>query len=136
MKKVCSLLLLLALILSLMGCSMIKHPYVQEYVAGQGNCRGNVNTADFLERDERFAIGATKDGVAVFKDPQAAFQALLETCSDGLALIQTEMDLEPVSQKNYSMYKMYGAQVTTGSEEEQAQARFVSGFFDIYENSF
>ena len=31
---------------------------------------------------------------------------------------------------------MYGWQLTEGTEEELRQARFVTGFVDIYENSF
>ena len=33
-------------------------------------------------------------------------------------------------------YKTYGWQVTTGTAEEKEQARFVSSFLDIYNNSF
>lgn len=136
MKRLIAMVLCLMLAFSLVACGKIKHPYEQEYVAGQGNIKGNVNTAEFLERDERFEIGATKDGYAVFKNPDDAYNALLENYSDGLVLIQNEMKLEPISQENYQDYKTYGWQVTTGSEEAQEQARFVTSFFDIYENSF
>ena len=37
---------------------------------------------------------------------------------------------------NYKNYGTYGWQVSTGTKEEQEQARFVSSFMDIYENSF
>ena len=37
---------------------------------------------------------------------------------------------------NYKSYATYGWQITTGSKEEQEQARFISAFMDIYENSF
>lgn len=138
MKKLTVLVLFLFLLLSLAGCGGIaaKHPSTQEYIAGQGNIKGNVNTADFLERDERFAIGATKDGIAVFKDPDGAFQALTEKYADGLALIRQEKALMPVSASNYQAYKTYGWQVTSGSQEAQSQAHFISRFFDIYENSY
>ena len=135
-KKMIAMVLCLVLILSLTGCGGIKHPSVQEYAAGQGNIRGNVDTDAYYERDERFEIGATKEGYAVFKDPEAAYQALLEKYSDGLSLIQTEFDLQSVSQKEYQMYKAYGWQVTGGTAEAQEQAQFVTSFFDIYENSF
>ena len=36
----------------------------------------------------------------------------------------------------YKNYKTYGWQVTTGTAEEKKQARFVSSFLDIYNNSF
>lgn len=129
----CSLFVLL---LTACGNSEIKRPYEQEYVAGQGNIKGNINTEDYYARDERFSIGATKDGYAVFKDPEAAYDALLENYSDGVKLIQEEYSLEDISQYNYQNYKIYGWQVTTGTEDAQEQAHFVSSFFDIYENSF
>ena len=61
-KKMIAMVLCLVLILSLAGCGGIKHPSVQEYAAGQGNIRGNVDTDAYYERDERFEIGATKEG--------------------------------------------------------------------------
>ncbi len=138
MKRVMAIVLCFVFVFSLAGCnkSKIKRPYEQEYVAGQGNIKGNVNTEDFYERDERFEIGATKDGDAVFKRPEDAYDALVENYSDGLNLIQEEYKLKKVSQNNYQEYKTYGWQVTTGTEEAQEQARFVTSFFDIYENSF
>lgn len=140
LKRPAALTLFLVLLFSLAACgSRPTHPYTQEYVAGQGNIKGNVgnvNTADFLARDERFAIGATKDGIAVFKDPDGAYQALTEKYADGLALIRQEKVLLPLSTRNYQAYKTYGWQVTGGSQEAQSQARFISRFFDIYENSY
>ena len=37
---------------------------------------------------------------------------------------------------DFGSYKTYGWQVTTGTQEEREQALFVTGFMDIYENSF
>ena len=138
MKRIMGIVLCFLFIFSLTAFNQRKiiHPYEQEYVAGQGNIKGDVNTEDFYERDERFAIGATKDGYAVFKSPEDAYDALLESYSDGLKLIQAEYNLEKVSPNNYQWYKTYGWQVTTGTEEAQEQAHFVTSFFDIYENSF
>lgn len=138
MKKITGIVLCFLFVFSLTACnqSEITHPYEQEYVAGLGNIKGDVNTEDFYERDERFAIGVTKDGYAVFKSPEDAYDALLESYSDGLKLIQAEYNLEKVSPNNYQWYKTYGWQVTTGTEEAQEQAHFVTSFFDIYENSF
>lgn len=103
MKRMAGIILCFLFVFSLAACgkSEIKHPYEQEYIAGQGNIKGNVNTEDFYARDERFSIGATKDGYAVFKDPEAAYDALLENYSDGLNLIQAEYNLEGVSSGNY-----------------------------------
>lgn len=138
MKQAVRILLGALLCVCLSSCSgnSIRHPYTQEYVAGEGNIQGNVDTEDFYSRDPRFEIGATAEGVAVFKDPAAAFTALQEKYADGIALIQKEHSLQALSQKNYQQYKTYGWQVTTGSDAEKEQASFVSVFLDIYENSF
>mgnify|MGYP006882948677 FL=1 len=42
----------------------------------------------------------------------------------------------PLNRFNYKSYGTFGWQVTIGTEEEKEQARFVSSFMDIYENSF
>ena len=135
MKKIV-ITLLAAMVVLMSSCGIVKNPYVQEYIPGQGNIKGEVDTEDFMERDTRFEIGATAGGYAVFKDPDAAFDALLEDYSDGIELIRAEFELQPISKSNYEPYATYGCQVTTGTEEEQDQAYFVSGFLDIYENSF
>ncbi len=136
MKKAAALIPLIILVIALSFIGRVKNPYVQEYVAGQGNIKGDVNVEDFYERDHRFEIGATEDGYAVFKDPDKAYAALLENYRDGLSLIQKEYKLFRISKLNYSSYQIYGWQTTTGSEEARQQAQFVSSFFDIYENSF
>ncbi len=140
MRKLCFLCLVLA-VFSLTACVSnsvvdIPFPYTQEYVAGKGNIKGSVDIDAYNKIDERFAIGANKDGYAVFKDPDAAYEALLEKYSDGINLIQREFDLDDLSKDNYSEYKIYGWQVLTGTEEEIAQSEFISRFFDIYENSY
>nr|WP_072536607.1 hypothetical protein [Anaerococcus mediterraneensis] len=136
MKKIFKIL---ALILILAACSSqgkVKNPATQEYIVGTGNIKGNVDVEKYLKIDQRFQIGADKNGMAVFKDPHQAYQALIEKYSDGIRLIQNEFDLEDLSESSYQAYKIYGGQVETGTEDEKSQARFVSGFFDIYENSF
>ena len=136
MKKIFKIL---ALILILTACSSqgkVKNPATQEYIVGTGNIKGNVDVDKYLKIDQRFEIGADKNGMAVFKDPHKAYQALTEKYSDGISLIQKEFDLEDLSESSYQDYKTYGWQVETGTEEEKDQAKFVSGFFDIYENSF
>lgn len=135
-KRLITIVIYLVLALTFLACGKIKHPSVQEYLAGKGNVQGNVNTAYFLERDERFEIGADVDGYAVFKKPSDAYRALLEAFGDGLALIQEEFDLDPVLPQDFQDYKTYGWQVTLGSAIAKEQARFISSFFDIYENSF
>lgn len=75
-------------------------------------------------------------GYAVFKNPRKAFSKLKKDYKKGIELIQKENNLKPLSQLNYMEYGQYGWQVTTGTKEEQEQARFVTAFMDIYENSF
>lgn len=111
------------------------HPWVQEYTAGQGNIKGDVDTGKYLEIDERLEIGADAGGMAVFKDPAAALRCLEEKYSKGIELIRREFGLLP-PKFDFAGYKTYGWQVTGGTEEERQQALFVSQFMDIYENSF
>lgn len=139
MRKLSMLFLSGIVLCAIVGCGAaneVKHPYVQEYTPGEGNIQGNVDVDYFLERDERFAIGADEDGMAVFKNPDEAFDALVENYSAGIALIQEEYDLEELTREDYTAYSNLGWQVTTGTPEEKEQAAFVSGFFDIYENSY
>lgn len=113
-----------------------KLKYSQEYIIGQGNIKGNVDTEYFESINSNFEIGANSYGYAVFKNPDKAFKSLLEYYQDGITLIQKEFELLPLTNFNYKNYKTYGWQVTTGTDEEKEQARFVSSFIDIYENSF
>lgn len=133
MKQAVRILLCALLCVSLTSCSgnSVKHPYTQEYVAGEGNIQGNVDIEDFYSRDPRFEIGATAEGMAVFKDPNAAFTALQEKYADGIALIQKEQHLQVLSQKNYPEYKTYGWQVTTGSDAEKSRPP-LSAYFWIF----
>ena len=108
MKKLIALVLALVCVLGLVGCGQsesnsptIQYPSVQEYVVGQGNIKGSVPVDEYISISEDFAIGADKDGYAVFKDPEKALSTLLELYSDGINLIQTEFDLEPLSNNTY-----------------------------------
>lgn len=134
MKRFVALVVICLMTLSVVACrseNTTKNPYSQDYVPGQGNIQGDVDVEAFLKRDARFDIGADKKGVAVFKDPDAAFQALLEKYAGGIDLIKKENSLTDLSPNNVEAYKTYGWQVTTGSEEDQDEARFVSRFLDI-----
>ena len=61
-----------------------------------------------MKIDQRFDIGADKDGRAVFKAPHKVYQALKEKYSDGISLIQKEFGLENLSENSYQAYKTYG----------------------------
>ena len=110
--------------------------YSQEYIAGTGNIKGNVDTKYFTDKSADFKIGANRYGFAVFKNPDAAFAKFETNYKAGIELIRKEFKLEPFSQTNYKKYALYGWQTTTGTKEEQEQASFVSSFLDIYEDSF
>lgn len=110
--------------------------YTQEYIIGESNIIGTVNVDRFKERSIDFDIGANKYGYAVFKNPEQAFKTLKKDYDKGIKLIQKEFNLLPLNNFTYKDYKTYGWQVTTGTEEEKEQARFVTSFMDIYEDSF
>lgn len=97
---------------------------------------GDVDVNYFGKINIDFEVGANKYGKAVFKNPQKAFKTLKKDYKKGLKLIQKEFNLLPLSNFNYKSYATYGWQITTGSKEEQEQARFILAFMDIYENSF
>lgn len=110
--------------------------YSQIYIAEEGNIKGNVDINKFGKINIDFDVGANKYGYAVFKNPNKALKRLKKDYSEGIKLIQKEFNLLPLTNFNYKSYKTYGWQVTTGTEEEKEQARFVTSFMDIYENSF
>ncbi len=110
--------------------------YSQIYINGDGNIKGNVDVNKFGKINIDFDIGANKYGYAVFKNPNKALKRLKKDYSKGIKLIQKEFNLLPLNNFTYKDYKTYGWQVTTGTDEERQQARFVSSFMDIYENSF
>lgn len=110
--------------------------YTQIYDSELEGIKGDVNTKYFEEINIDFEIGANKYGIAVFKDPEKAYKRLKKDYAKGIKLIQKEYKLPPLTNFTFDLYSTYGWQVTTGTEEEQKEARFVSGFFDIYENSF
>lgn len=86
--------------------------------------------------DPAYAIGANAYGMPVFRDTDAAFQALCRDYADALQLIAEQFSLKPVSRSNWDGYKIYGWQVSTGDEQLQANCVAVTQFFDLYENSF
>ncbi len=110
--------------------------YIESYDTSKEYIKGDVNTKYFEDINIDFEIGANKYGIAVFKNPELAFKRLKKDYSKGIKLIKKEYKLPPLNNFTYKLYKTYGWQVTTGTEEEQTEARFISGFMDIYENSF
>ncbi len=117
---------------------VVKHPWVQEYVPGQGNVRGAVDTAKFLAVSEDLAIGADAEGRAVFKDPYKALRALSREYGSTLGKLRLQNLLPPLGYGNYKRY--YEASIRSNpratTEAEIRELAFIRGFFDIYENSF
>lgn len=111
----------------------VKNPAVGEYIPGAEGIQGNVDTDYFTSVSPDFAIGAGADGVAVFKDPKAAFETFRSLYENELGELRREFGLPAFSQKTYASYKIYGFQYT-GTDGKRF--RFVSDFLDIYENSF
>ena len=114
----------------------VRYPAAPEYIIGSGNCRGEVDTEKYLKISDAFAIGADENGWAVFKNPAKALHALRTHYGKGIRAIQREFHLLPLTPLTYHSYGMYGWQLSEGTKEEMQQAEFVSGFVDIYENSF
>lgn len=110
--------------------------YSQIYISEYGNIKGNVDIERFGKINIDFDIGANKYGYAVFKNPNKAFKRLKKDYAMGIKLIQREFNLLPLNNFTYKDYKTFGWQVTMGTDEEKEQARFVTSFMDIYENSF
>ena len=77
MKKsemaILSLLVLAAVFVFNGKINRVTNPCVQDYIAGQGNIKGNVNVEDYYERDERFAIGAGGRRVRRFQGSRQGF---------------------------------------------------------------
>ncbi len=134
---VISIVLLLVLAIYIIFSYVIyipKYPYTQEYIPGTGNIKGDVNLDKYKEKE--LSIGANQYGYAVFKNPKNAFKYIKENYKKGIKLIQKEYHLAPLNQFNYEKYGIYGCQVIGGTKQERDEAFYVSGFLDIYENSF
>jgi beta-lactamase regulating signal transducer with metallopeptidase domain len=133
--------LLLVIAVTVICCAnpiVVKHPWVQEYVLGQGNIRGAVDTAKYLAVSEDLAIGADAEGRAVFKDPYKALRALSREYGTTLGKLRLQNLLPPLGYGNYRRYYEASARSNPWAvtEEEKGDIAFLRGFFDIYENSF
>ena len=83
-----------------------------------------------------FEMGVNKYHDTVFRNPDKAFKRLVKDYSLGLEAIRREYDLKPINKHNWRAYGTYGWQLEDASEEEIEQGRFISKFFDVYENSY
>ncbi|MGH4124340.1 MAG: hypothetical protein ACREV6_15545 [Clostridium sp.] len=108
--------------------------HVSEYVAGEKGIKGSV---DKWGDNPAYEIGATKKGYAVFKNPEKAFRQMKIDFAKGIVAIQKEYKFRPISRWNFKQYGTYGCQLVKIKDAEAVrQARKVSVFLDIYENSF
>lgn len=110
--------------------------YVKEYIVGEIGIKGNVDILKYGD-DPAYEIGANREGYAVFKHPNKAFHQMKIDYAKGIAAIQKEYMLLPISRWNYKKYMNYGWQLTkTKNSEAVAQANKLKSLLDIYENSF
>jgi len=86
--------------------------------------------------NEAYEIGANYKGMPVFKDTKKALKQAKLDYKEGFKAIAAQHELEPISHKNYEHYKVFGWQTSVIEENVQQQCVEISGFFDIYENSF
>lgn len=90
----------------------------------------------FLDNKDAYALGLNSFGTPVFENPKEAFQQACIDYSSGIAAIQQQFQLEPISPSNWKSYGVYGTQIVTDNETLQEACINVSKFFDYYENSF
>lgn len=110
--------------------------YVREYVIGDVGIKGSVNVTQFGD-DSAYEIGADKDGYAVFKNPNKAFEQMKTDYAKGIAAIKEEYKPGKLSRWNFRIYQQYGCQLTKTEDTETVNQGFrVSQILDIYENSF
>lgn len=112
-------------------------PYTQEYIIGNTNIQGEVNTDYFSNKNNNFEIAANQNGQAVFKNPSLAFKNFKKDYASELKKVQKTFNLLPLTHSNFDSYKNYAFQITDiSSSTEQENLTFISSFLDIYENSF
>lgn len=109
--------------------------YTQRYETGRDNLEGDVDYSKFEGISMDFEIGANKYGYAVFKNPQRAYKRLKKDYADGIKALKKEFNLPPLTVFTLDLYGQYGWQLTQGTAEEKEEAKFVTQFYDIYENS-
>ena len=110
-----------------------KNPAVGDYIPGIS--RGNVDTGKFTAVSPDFAVGADKNGYAVFKDPEKAYSTFLSLYGDTLGEIRERNHLAPLSERTLGLYMICAAETERSDAREREKYSFVAAFLDIYENS-
>ncbi|MCR5837891.1 MAG: hypothetical protein K6G88_15440 [Lachnospiraceae bacterium] len=108
--------------------------YSAEYVAREQE--ETIDVQYFEMNGEAFSIGANSQGKPVFKDPEAALEALKADYQTGVNLIKEEFKLAELTDKSYKEYLRKGKKISNGSENARMQADFVVKFLEVYDNSF
>lgn len=91
---------------------------------------------DCIPNSPAYEIGANKYGMPIFKDAKLAFEQALIDFKEGFAAIQEVYDIDPANKEDWQLFKAYGWEWPTEDEAVARQARGITQFFDIYENSF
>ena len=110
-----------------------RNPAVGEYIPGVSV--GNVDKAAFEEISPDFAIGADRNGYAVFVHPDKAFSSFRTLYADELALLRERHQFPPFSKSTWLRYKKAGIEEVGETDAQTERLRFVSRFLDIWENS-
>ena len=110
-----------------------RNPAVGEYIPGVSV--GNVDKAAYEELSPDFAIGADRNGYAVFVHPERAFSSFRTLYADELGLIRDRRGLPAFSKRSWRSYKKAGIEETGETDEQTERLHFVSKFLDIWENS-
>lgn len=83
-----------------------------------------------------YELGFNASSKPVFKKPYAALKQVQMQCSDAISALKSQFNLCPFSQRSVFTYITYSWQLTQGDKNALAQAKLLSSFGDVYENSF
>lgn len=91
--------------------------------------------ADFPNHSA-YQLALNAEGKPVFKHPSKALRQAKVDYSDTIKEIRKEQHLLPLSKYNYKQYAVYGWQINSTDTMVTDQGADLTGFLDIYENSF
>jgi len=132
MKKLTVFVCIFSFILLLTSCMNSKYArVVGDYDVS--NLKGSFLTSN----NEAYAIGKNSIGRPVFKDASKAWEAFIVDYADGIAAIQKEYNLQPISKDDYRLYLSCGIEMPEGlASIAENECKDVSYFLQIYSNSF
>ncbi len=132
------------LVLSLMAAAILavcfltvpketRNPAVGEYIPGVSV--GNVDKEAYEAISPDFAIGADRNGYAVFVHPDKAFSSFRTLYADELGLLKERHQFPAFSKSTWRRYKKAGIEEVGENDAQTERLHFVSKFLDIWENS-